>query len=302
MANAVARRPMGPEVSSVDRFGFTLFLSVVINAVVILGVSFTMDEFDPNKMMAPTLEVTLVPTESDIEPEDADFFAQSNQDAGGNQDEKAKLTTTSPAMFSTSDTSASPLFVPELQQILKPLQVNKEILTADKADMKIFSQEQDPKETPKTKSITTPEMLARSQEIAKLSAELDEKIQAFAKKPRQKFIHSRTKQYKYARYISDWKKKIERVGLLNFPGEAKRKKLFGDLLLDVAIYANGTVADISVRRSSGYKILDDAAINIVRVAAPFPAFPANIREDTEILHITRTWKFLPGGNVRTVAQ
>jgi protein TonB len=261
-----------------------------------------MDEIDLNKTMAPTLDVTLVPTESEKEPDEADFLAQSNQDAGGNQEDKALPTTPSPAMFSTADNSASPLFMPKMEQALKPKQIEKEILTAQQADMKIFSQEQDPKERPETKSITTPEILARSKEIAKLSAELDEQIQAFAKKPRQKFIHSRTKEYKSARYIVDWKKKIERVGLLNFPGEAKRKNLYGNLLLDVAIYANGTIADISVRRSSGYKILDDAAINIVRIAAPFSPFSEKLRKDTDILHITRTWKFLPGGNVKTVAQ
>ncbi len=302
MANAVARRPMSPEVSAIDRFGFTLFLSVVINAVAILGVSFSMDEIDPNKMMAPTLDVTLVPTESETEPDDADFLAQANQDAGGNQEEKALMTTPSPAMLSTADTSSSPLFMPQVEQARKPDQVEKEILTAEKADMKIFSQKQDPKETQETKSVTTPELMARSKEIAKLSAELDQQIQAFAKKPRQKFIHSRTKQYKHARYLVDWKKTIEQVGLLNFPGEAKRRNLYGSLLLDVALYANGTVADISVRRSSGYKILDDAAVNIVRIAAPFPPFPENIRKDTDILHITRTWKFLPGGNVKTVVE
>jgi len=302
MASTVIRRPDSPVVSSVDRFGFTLFISVVINAVVILGVSFTMDEMDPNENMAPTLDVTLVPTESEKAPDDADFLAQANQDAGGNQDEKALITTPSPAMLSTSDTSSSPLFMPQVDQASKPDQIEKEILTANKADMKIFSQEQDPKEMQKTESVTTPELMARSKEIAKLSAELDDQIQAFAKKPRQKFIHSRTKQYKHARYIVEWKKAIERAGTLNFPGEAKRRNLYGSLLLDVALYSDGSVAEISVRRSSGYKILDDAAVNIVRIAAPFPPFPENIRKDTDILHITRTWKFLPGGSVRTVAQ
>ncbi len=296
---AVARRYSGPEVSSTDRFGFTLFLSVVFNAVVILGVSFSMTEVDPNKTMSPTLDITLVPTESEIEPDDADYFAQANQEAGGNLDEKALPSTPSPALFSTADDSASPLFMPQMEKSPKPKQLTEEILTALDADMKIFSQEKDPQETPEVEALTTQELLARSQEIAKLSAELDEQIEAFAKKPRQKFIHARTKKYKYARYISEWTKKIELVGGLNFPGEAKRKRLFGDLLLDVAIYSNGLVADISVRRSSGYKILDDAAINIVKLAQPFPQFPEDIREDTDILHITRTWKFLPGGSVKT---
>jgi len=296
---ARARRSMGPEVSSADRFGFTLFLSVVFNAIVILGVSFGMEEFDLNKTMAPTLDITLVPTESEKEPEDADFLAQANQEAGGNQDEKALPTTDSPALFSTADDSASPMSMPAMKKTPKPQQINEEVLTAQEADMKIFSQEKDLQETPEIETLLTPELLARSKEIAKLSAQLDKQVQAFAKKPRQKFIHARTKQYKYARYIAEWTKTIEHVGELNFPGEARRKQLYGDLLLDVALYSNGTIAEITVRRSSGYKILDDAAINIVRIAAPYPQFPENIRQKTDILHITRTWKFLPGGSVKT---
>ena len=295
------RRGAGPEVSSSDRFGFTLFLSLVINAVVILGVSFSMDEIDPEKFMAPTLDVTLVPTESEDEPEDADFYAQANQDAGGNQDEIAKMQTDSPAPVSTSDDSASPLFMPKLQEIPKPKFIEEEVLTSDKADMKIFSEEKDPEEMVETDSLMTPELMARSQEIAKLSAELSDKIEAFAKKPKQKFNHSRTKKYKYARYIVDWEKEIERVGELNFPDEAKRKNLYGSLLLDVAIYSNGMVAGIVVRRSSGYKILDDAAINIVKLAAPFAKFPESFKNETDILHITRTWRFLQGGNLETTA-
>lgn len=296
------RRGTGPQVSSTDRFGFTLFLSVVINAVVILGVSFSMDEIDPQKFMAPTLDVTLVPTESDKEPEDADFFAQANQDAGGNQDELAKPQTDSPSPVSTADDSASPLFMPRMEEIPRPQNLKDEFLTAFRADVSLFSQEKDPDEVPESENLTTPELMARSKEIAKLSAELNEKIEAFAKKPKQKFIHSRTKQYKYARYIVDWEKKIERVGELNFPGEAKRRNLYGNLLLDVAIYSNGMVAGIVVRRSSGHKILDDAAVNIVKLAAPFPSFPESFKGETDILHITRTWKFLPGGSVETTVK
>lgn len=292
-------RSRGPEVSSVDRFGFTLFLSVVINAIVILGVSFSMDEIDPDEFMAPTLDVTLVPTESDIEPDEADFYAQANQDAGGDQEEKMIPTTVSPSPFTTADDSASPLFMPKVEQQPKPRQTNDEILTADRADFKIFSEEKDPEELPDTKTLTTPELMARSQEIAKLSAQLDKQIQAYANKPREKFLSVRTKKNKHAKYIFEWTKQIESVGEHNFPGEAKRRNLYGNLLLDVGIFANGTIANITVRRSSGYKLLDDAAVNIVRIAAPFKPFPKNIKKDTDIIHITRTWKFLPGGDVKT---
>ncbi len=92
-------------------------------------------------------------------------------------------------------------------------------------------------------------------------------------------------------YMEGWRAKVERVGNLNYPYQAKRQKLSGNLLLDVAINADGTINAITVRRSSGHKLLDDFAVRAVELAAPFDPFPANIRVDTDILHITRTWKF-----------
>jgi protein TonB len=286
-----------PEVTAMDRFGFTLFASIVFNAVLILGVSFTMDKLDPEDTMSPTLEITLVPTESKKAPEEADFLAQSNQQAGGDLDEKAKPQTPSPAMFTTSDTSATPVFMPKLEAQPKPKQITKEVLTATDADVKIYTSSKEQLETPETTPATATELVVRSQEIAKLSAELSEKLQAYSKRPRHKYKSANTKEYKYATYISEWQKKIERVGRLNFPDEAKRRRLAGDLLLDVAVRADGTIYEITLRRSSGYKILDDAAIRIVRLAAPFAPFSESIRKEADILHISRTWKFLPGGEV-----
>ncbi|MEJ2760202.1 MAG: energy transducer TonB [Gammaproteobacteria bacterium] len=89
-----------------------------------------------------------------------------------------------------------------------------------------------------------------------------------------------------------WRAKVERVGNLNYPQEAQRQGLSGSLILDVALNPDGSVKKIIVRRSSGYKVLDDAAIRIVKLASPFAPFPDDIRKETDILHITRTWQFL----------
>ena len=84
---------------------------------------------------------------------------------------------------------------------------------------------------------------------------------------------------------------VERVGNLNYPDAARRQQLEGELVLDVAVRADGSVADVTVLRSSGHKMLDDGAVRIVRIAAPFEEIPESLRRDYDILHIIRTWRF-----------
>lgn len=137
-------------------------------------------------------------------------------------------------------------------------------------------------------------LVRRSLAMASLSAEVDKRLDAYAKRPRRHWISARTREHKYAAYMEAWRSKVERVGNLNYPDEARRRRLSGDLLLDVALNADGSVSGVSVSRSSGHKALDDAAVRIVRLAAPYSRFPKAIREETDILHISRTWRFLTG--------
>lgn len=289
----------GIRISATDRFGFTVFISMVINAVIILGIGFTgLDDFLDE--MSPTLEITLVPTESDETPEDADFYAQRNQIGGGDKEEKLAPQTPNPSMMSTSDESGSPFVMREIQAQPEPEKNTQELLTSMDSKLKVESRQQEPDKTPEVKTPVVAELVARSKEIARLSADLSEKMQAYAKRPRRTYLTAaHAKAYKYASYIADWERKIERIGKLNFPDQARRQQLEGNLLLDVAVYANGTIAEINLRRSSGHKVLDDAAIQIVRLAAPFGDFPKDIQSDTDILHITRTWQFLPKGELST---
>lgn len=288
-----------PVISAADRFGFTLFISAVINAVVVLGVSFSPFDPDDEDSMAPTLEVILVPTRSERAPEEADFLAQSNQIGGGEADDKHRPSTPTPAPFTTADDSTSPAFMPKVQAQPKPDTLERELLTAQDSDWAIPTKKQERPEIKDLKTPTAAEMVQRGKEIAQLTASLAEQQDVLAKKPRPKFISAaNAKEYKYASYIADWERKVEKVGSLNFPDEAKRKGLHGDLLLDVAILPDGTVFEVQVRRSSGYTVLDDAARRIVHLAAPFAPFPPGFRKDFDVLHITRTWQFLPGGVLR----
>ncbi len=139
---------------------------------------------------------------------------------------------------------------------------------------------------------TATELLTNSFKIASLSAEIRRKMEAKAERPRRKFISASTKEYNYAAYMEAWRSKVERVGNLNYPEQARKQGLSGSLVLDVALRRDGTIDEITIRRSSGEKMLDDAAIRIVRLSAPFSPFPQHIKDETDILHIMRTWQFL----------
>ena len=131
----------------------------------------------------------------------------------------------------------------------------------------------------------------RAQVIESLSAALDERLQAYAERPRRKWITAGTREHAYAAYMEAWRRKVERVGNLNYPNEARRRGLSGTLSLDVALNADGSVAEVLLRRSSGERVLDEAALRIVELAAPFARFPAAILEEVDVLHIERTWVF-----------
>ena len=149
-------------------------------------------------------------------------------------------------------------------------------------------------ESAPVQTIDAAALVRRSLAMASLSAEVDQRLQAYAKRPRHKWISARTREHRYAAYMEAWRAKVERVGNLNYPDEARRRQLSGDLLLDVALRPDGSVEEITVRRSSGHKVLDDAAARIVRLAAPFAPFPKSIQGETDILHVQRTWRFLAG--------
>ena len=152
---------------------------------------------------------------------------------------------------------------------------------------------------PETTVDTTPQRVtasqifaARTTEIKTLASRIEVRSNAYAKRPRRKAISASTKEFKYAAYLDAWKRKIERIGNLNYPEEARRNKLHGNLVLHVAVRADGSVEKIRLVYSSGEKVLDKAAMKIVEMSAPFAPFPENIRKETDILDITRTWQFL----------
>ncbi len=274
-----------------DPLGFALLLAVAIHLVLIMGIGF---DISRNTPPAPdrTLDVTIVrPQQKTKTPEKADFLANASQQ--GATEHKGDSRPTAPPALPTPSKQhkASQELVRSGSMQAEP-KPSQRIVTSRKSPVKHETrQEKAPVQALKKTDMA--QLLASTrQEISRLTIELDENTRYAANRPRRKAINASTQEYIYASYLTTWRKKVERIGNLNYPDEAKRKKLYGDLLLHVAVRADGTVQTIRVVHSSGHKILDDAAIRIVRLAAPFAPFPAEIRKQVDILDITRTWQFL----------
>jgi periplasmic protein TonB len=280
-------------ISAIDRMGLTLFVAISMHAVVILGVGFTLDQ--PKKLPPAdrTLEITVVHNRTAIKkPEKADFLAQHSQEGGGTKKEAVRPTTDSLQPITKQSNKPNQTNTP-ITPPPEPVENTKKQLLSSKAPSKRKASATPKSKRQKTKRLNTTQLMASTNlEISRLTAEYNRKAEAYAKRPRRKDISASTKEYKYSNYLDAWKRKVERIGNINYPDEARRMRLFGNLILRVSLRANGTIHEIRVRRSSGHKILDDAAIRIVRLAAPYAPFPAEIRKETDILDITRTWQFL----------
>jgi protein TonB len=276
-----------------ERFGLiatmqvALVGSIAFHIVVIIGLGF---KFIPiPKFDAPhnVMDVVLVNARTKSRPDKADALAQANLDGGGNTDEKLRARSPFPAVDDREPTRE----LKAAESRMKHLEAEaKELMTRMKSSAQVQQVEVAPQGQPKADAEAR-DLVDKSLEIARLEAQIRRDYQAYQERPKRKFVGARASEYRFAQYVDNWRIKIERIGNLNYPGEAKARKLYGSLQLTVAIKADGEVESIEINRSSGHKVLDQAAIRIVRLASPFERFPANIRADTDILHITRTWTF-----------
>ena len=269
--------------------------SLIVHATVVFGVGFKV--FDPKKFAPPhnVMDVVLVNSKSAEKPLKADALAQANLDGGGNTDLKLRAATPMPL---TDQRPNNPK--PGEDRVTQLENEMRQLMTQAKSTVQVVQGELAVTPAGKPAPLSADELVQRSIEIARLEAQLQREYQAYQERPKRKFIGARTSEYRFAQYVDGWKLKIERVGNLNYPEEAKTRKLYGALQLTVAIKSNGEVEEIQVNRSSGHKLLDEAAVRIVRLSAPFERFPDKIKQDTDILHITRTWQFSKGDQL--VAQ
>ena len=285
-----------PRTTSADRLGMTLLIAVIVHAVFILGVSFKPELVNSTENKHPPIEIVLVHQRSEKAPAKAELLAQANLEGGGNTDDKVRPTSPASTPIPPDRPGRSTEITMAASPPQQPQPPQDNILTQEQAQQAL-QQEFTP--SLKKQPLTAAELIELSMEMANLSAEIDRDMQAYAQRTKHRYISSQAREYRDAAYLDAWRAKIERIGNLNYPEEAKRKSVSGSLILDVAINANGTISNITVVRPSGEKILDDAAIRIVRLAAPFAPFPDELRKDTDVLHITRTWQFLNNNRLDT---
>jgi len=285
-----------PRITSGDRLGVTLFVALAIHSLLILGVSFNRQDTDNRNASQLTMEITLVQSMQKDAPKEADYLAQANQAGGGDVKEKVRPSTPVAAPHTRDEQGDAASNRLASSPAPRPVDQRK-VITTDASELQV-AKAPDPRQPHLSQSIEAEELMVRSREIARMEAELRERQQQYAKMPRQTYISANTREYRYAAYEDGWRIKVERIGNLNYPDEAKRKQLSGNLLLDVAINPDGSLYSVNVVRSSGYKALDDGAIRIVKMASPFAPFPDDIRINTDILHIIRTWQFQNDNSLR----
>jgi periplasmic protein TonB len=273
----------------VSIIGVAIGVSIVLHALA-LTLHFTVGgtrDRDPN----PPLEVALVNAKSASKPTKADLLAQANLDGGGNTEQSRRAKTPLPVL--PRETHRNVAVASSRQEV--PANPTHEMLTQLRSTTAIATPEPKPAEpTEPTESPTANEIMQKTLEAVRLEATIARDMEAYQKIPRRKHIGAQAREYRFARYVEDWRMKVERVGNLNYPEAARQKKLYGSLILTVFIRADGSVEKVEVNRKSGKRILDAAAAKIVEMAGPYAPFSDDIRRDTDILSITRTWTFARG--------
>lgn len=275
------------------RISFSMMFSILLHAFLIFGIALVLPDPRSAANFLQPLQVVLVNSKSKSRPVHADALAQHDLDGGGNTAEARRAKSPLPAI------SDDRKFTPEQQtrRVAALEEESKRMLTRLKSDYTAVQPE--PQKRKSDSDDNGEELMEKSLEIARLEAQIDKNWDAYQKLPRRKFVGARTQEYRFAQYIEDWRIKVERIGNLNYPEQARRLKIFGKLQLSVSINKDGSVESVEVNKPSGYPLLDAAALRIVKLAAPYSPLPPNIAKDVDILTITRTWSFTPSDTLRS---
>ncbi len=234
------------------------------------------------------LDVILVNSKHTNAPTKAQARAQANLDGGGNTDDNRRAKTPLPP---SAESREGNQLIEAQRKIAELEALQQQLLAQNQSENKQKANARSNTDNPRLPPTPTGADLASSAlAMVRLEGQIARQQEAYNQRPRRKFIGARTQEYRFAQYVEDWRQKIERIGNLNYP-DAARGKHYGSLVLTVIIRANGDLDSVEINRSSGKAVLDEAARRIVRLAAPYAAFPEAIRADTDLLEITRTWTF-----------
>ncbi len=290
-AAVAAPVPAPPRIGETDRLRATFVLSVLLHAMAVFGIGFAMEDAAP---LLPTLDVIQTRTQTPLTPAQADFLAQASNQGGGERDRSTR----------PSAPQAGPLPQPEDGLAPRPLRAQTpapspppqtRVVASANGDTAMPTPQARP-ETPPDDAQRGREKIERDIEMARLAAEIQLRSVEYAKRPKRKFVSASTREYAWAQYLRGWVDRVERVGNLNYPDEARRRRIGGLVVISVGVRRDGSVESVRIIRSSRIPMLDEAALRIVKLSEPFAPLPKT-SEDPDVLHITRTWQFMPGGEL-----
>lgn len=289
-------------ISHRDRLVTAAFFVLLLHGILILGVTFSIDRPDPGA--GTTVAVTLVQSRTVKAPDHADYIAQANQRGHGNTTERVRPSAplANPAATANAgaeqgrdarnraapgqaaEHDASQRRAPESRQRIATTR-NGERAVASGAAAAAMS------DAPR---LLIARLLTPSADAADPTEEKSAQAHATDKHPRDRTISVNARESRFARYLDSWRKRVVTVGNLNYPRAIRREHLSGHLSLEVALNADGTLREVVPVKPSKHAELNAAAIRIVRMAAPYPPFPASIRKDTDVLRFVYEWRFLDG--------
>ena len=269
-----------------QRLTFAVLFSFSLHAFFLFGITFVVPDSKNIPVLSQPLEVVLVNSKSGRRPNNASAYAQSNLDGGGNTEDERHARTPFPVLGDAQH------FTPEqtAQRLRQTQQESQRLLTRDKSDYSV-AQNKTQQQNQDSSNAEGHDLVQRSLEIARLEAQINKNLSMYEKMPKRKFIGARTQEYRYAQYVEDWRAKVERIGNLNYPEIARTPE---DLWqshphrLHPLRRQRGKHRDQPLLRPAHPRRLRGPHRQALR---PFPPFPPDIRKDTDILSITRTWTF-----------
>ena len=271
---------------------YTLAIALVLHGLVMLATTLAIIS---GAIQLNQSEVTLAVSSSEEIPLDAELLAQNNQLGSGQGDKHQELTVTQEALFAdTKINQIDPIFLPkEDRGANEPIELriitttSESALFAPSRDISIEESESNGAINNERKTLAD-----LSLEIASLEARLAKKQQPDSKKSRVLILTSAsTLAADNAEYVHQWRNRVETVGNIHYPREARANQLYGDVRLLVKLQASGIVEEIIIMSSSGSTVLDSAAIESIRLASPFEPFPKSLANKYDRIDVIRTWQF-----------
>ena len=286
---SVTTLPPPPGIDEDQRFGATLVFSVLLHGLLILGVGYAVEQAAP---VTPMLDVILTRTQTPLTPEQADFLAQANNQGGGESEKAERPRDTQPGLAPQAEAGVAPQPIRAQGPAPQPTTPAR-VVDTRRSETRVIQ----PSPRPETDPLPLragPAKVEHDMEMARLAAEIHLRSNRYAKRPSRKFVSASTREYVWATYLRAWVDRAERVGNLNYPDEARRRRLAGTVVINIGIRRDGSVERADIVRSSGIPLLDESALRLARLAEPYPPLPKT-RDNPDILNVIRTWRFLPEG-------